>query len=59
MTSLVSTSDLDKIDVSSERINEINLEEIRPNLISTRKTFENEAAQWIGSFNQTIWRIPT
>ncbi|WP_034551629.1 ParB/RepB/Spo0J family partition protein [Carnobacterium funditum] len=36
-------SDLDKIDVSSERIQEINLEEIRPNPYQPRKTFDEEA----------------
>ncbi len=36
-------SDLDKIDVLSERIQEINLEEIRPNPYQPRKIFDEEA----------------
>lgn len=36
-------SDLDKIDVLSERVQEINLEEIRPNPYQPRKIFDEEA----------------
>lgn len=36
-------SDLDKIDVSSERVQEIELEDIRPNPYQPRKTFDEEA----------------
>lgn len=36
-------SNLDKIDVASERVQEIKLEEIRPNPYQPRKTFDEEA----------------
>ncbi|WP_414839376.1 ParB/RepB/Spo0J family partition protein [Carnobacterium sp. TMP28] len=36
-------SDLDKIDISSERVQEIKLEDIRPNPYQPRKTFDEEA----------------